>query len=80
MDDVESLSFSHNKLTQLPDIFDVKSIYTMASVDFSYNEIDDAGLEGFSGINAGELSLAGNKLKNSLSSCLRQVLRLQCLT
>ena len=63
MDDVESLSFSHNKLTQLPDIFDVKSIYTMASVDFSYNEIDDAGLEGFSGINAGELSLAGNKLK-----------------
>lgn len=63
MDDVESLSFSHNKLTQLPDIFDVKSIYTMASVDFSYNEINDAGLEGFSGINAGELSLAGNKLK-----------------
>ena len=62
MDDVESLSFAHNKLTTLPNIFDVKSIYTMASVDFSYNEITDAGLEGFSGINAGELSLAGNKL------------------
>lgn len=63
MDDVESLSFSHNKLTELPSIFDVKSVYIMASVDFSYNEITDEGISKFNGINANELSLAGNKLK-----------------
>lgn len=60
MDDVESISFAHNKLTALPDIFDVNSIYTMASVNFSYNEIEDT--KGFSGINTADLSLAGNKL------------------
>lgn len=62
MDDVETLSFSHNKLETLPSIFNVKSPYIMGSVDFSYNEISDAGLVGFSGINTGTLSLAGNKL------------------
>ena len=62
MEDVESFTFSHNKLEKLPDIFDVNSIYTMASVDFSYNQIDNAGLVGFSGINTSELSLAGNQL------------------
>lgn len=62
MEDVESFTFSHNKLTKLPDIFDVNSIYTMASVDFSYNQIDNAGLTGFTGINTSNLSLAGNRL------------------
>lgn len=62
MDDVETLSFSHNKLETLPSIFNVKSPYIMGSVDFSYNEIKDAGLVGFSGINTSNLSLAGNKL------------------
>lgn len=63
MDDVESISFSHNKLKKLPNIFDPKSIYIMASVSFAYNEIDDNGMEGFEGINTSNLSLAGNKLK-----------------
>lgn len=63
MDDVESISFSNNKLTELPDIFDVNSIYTMASVSFANNEITDDGLNKTSGINTTELSLAGNKLK-----------------
>lgn len=63
MDDVESISFSHNKLKKLPNIFDPKSIYIMASVSFAYNEIDDEGMEGFEGINTSNLSLAGNKLK-----------------
>lgn len=62
MDDVESISFSNNKLTELPDIFDVNSIYTMASVSFANNEITDDGLNKTSGINTTELSLAGNKL------------------
>lgn len=63
MEDVESLSFSHNQLEYLPDIFDVTSPYIIASVDFSYNKITDEGLKGFSGINSTEISLAGNQLK-----------------
>ena len=62
MDDVESLSFSHNELTEIPDMFDVKSIYTMASVSFAYNKITDDGLKKMKGINTTNLSLAGNKL------------------
>lgn len=64
MEDVESLSFSHNQLEYLPDIFDVTSPYIIASVDFSYNKIKDEGLKGFSGINSTEISLAGNQLKS----------------
>ena len=62
MDDVESISFSHNKLKKLPNIFDPKSIYIMASVSFAYNEIDDDGMKDFKGINTTNLSLAGNNL------------------
>lgn len=61
--DVESLGFSHNKLTKIPNIFDAKSLYVMGSVDFSYNEItgvDDAA--NFKGINATSLDLSNNKL------------------
>lgn len=61
MDDVESLSFSHNKLKAFPDIFDAKSIYIMASIDFSYNEITEVTTG--NGINTNNLSLAGNALK-----------------
>lgn len=60
MDDVESLSFSHNKLTEFPDIFDASSIYIMASVNFSYNKIKKVATK--KGINVNELSLAGNEL------------------
>ena len=63
MEDVESLTFSHNKLTYLPDIFDVTSPYIIGSVDFSYNQINDEGLTGFSGVNTANISLAGNQLK-----------------
>lgn len=61
MDDVESLSFSHNELTEFPDIFDAKSIYIMASIDFSYNKIST--VETTKGINTNSLSLAGNALE-----------------
>lgn len=62
MDDVESLSFSHNELTEFPDIFDASSIYIMASIDFSYNKISK--VETTKGINTNNLSLAGNKLES----------------
>lgn len=61
MDDVESLSFSHNELTEFPDIFDASSIYIMASINFSYNKIKKVSTK--KGINTNELSLAGNELE-----------------
>lgn len=60
MDDVETLSFSHNELEVFPDIFDASSIYIMASVNFSYNKIKK--VETKKGINTSNLSLAGNEL------------------
>ena len=66
MDDVENLSFSYNKLTKFPDIFTAKSLYTMASVDFSGNQItgvDAKGPDGkYKGINVETLGLANNPL------------------
>ena len=66
MDDVENLSFSYNKLTKLPDIFTSKSLYTMASVDFSGNQItcvDKKGPDGkYKGINVETLSLSNNPI------------------
>jgi Leucine-rich repeat (LRR) protein len=39
MADVETFSVRNNKITEFPDIFDAKSMFGMASVDFSYNNI-----------------------------------------
>ena len=66
MDDVENLSFSYNKLTKVPDIFTAKSMYTMASVDFSGNLItgvETKGADGkYKGINVETLTLADNPI------------------
>ncbi|WP_303012869.1 DUF4458 domain-containing protein [uncultured Bacteroides sp.] len=61
MADVETLSFSHNKITEFPDFFDVNSIYTMKSVDFSNNQITEIP-DDYQGINVSTLSLANNRL------------------
>lgn len=66
MDDVETLSFSYNKLTSVPDIFSAKSMYTMSSVDFSGNQITGVEAKGpdgkYKGINVETLTLANNPL------------------
>ena len=66
MDDVETLSFSYNKLTAVPDIFSAKSMYTMSSVDFSGNQITGVEAKGpdgkYKGINVETLTLANNPL------------------
>ena len=66
MDDVENLSFSYNKLTKLPDIFTAKSLYTMASVDFSGNLITGVEAKGpdgkYKGINVETLTLSNNPI------------------
>ncbi len=63
-DDVEDFSFAHNKLKEFPNIFSANSLYTMESVDFSFNEIEGfQDEENFKGIKVATLSLAGNRLK-----------------
>lgn len=69
--DVETLSFSNNELTEIPNIFDAKSTYTMNGVDFSNNKItkvstkDENNKEiGFKGINASTVNLANNEFED----------------
>ena len=77
-DQVESLSFTHNKLKFIPNIFNANSVYVMGSVDFSYNEIggyDKYGNESdngvnisceagdFKGINASTVTLSNNRIR-----------------
>lgn len=62
--DVELFSCTHNLLTEVPDVFNAKSVNIMASVDFSYNQI--AGFENgdqHHGINAVTVSLSYNRLE-----------------
>ena len=61
MEDAETFSARNNKLTQFPDIFSAKSIYTIVTVDFSYNEISSVqNGDNFKGINVETLNLANN--------------------
>ena len=61
MEDAETFSARNNKLTQFPDIFSAKSIYTIVTVDFSYNQIASVqNGENFKGINVETLNLANN--------------------
>ena len=62
--DVELFSCTHNKLTEVPDIFNAKSVNIMKDIDFSYNQI--TGFENgdkHRGINATSVSLSYNKLE-----------------
>lgn len=64
IEDIETFSATYNQLTEFPDIFSAKSMYTMGTVDFSYNQItkiQNAG-EGFKGIKVSTLTLANNPL------------------
>lgn len=63
-EDIETFSFTHNKIKVFPNTFDAKSPFTMGSIDLSYNEIERFQDEDrFRGMNVATLSLAGNKLK-----------------
>lgn len=63
-EDVETFSFSHNKLKEVPNIFNSESVFVMSSVDFSFNEITGfQDGENYRGINVNTLSLGGNRLK-----------------
>ena len=61
MDDAETFSVRNNKFTEFPDIFDASSLYTINSVDFSYNYISGfQNGENFKGLKVNTLTLANN--------------------
>ena len=69
-DQVESLGFAHNLIEYIPNIFNAESVYTMGSVDFSYNRIGknegkniNCSLDDFKGINATTISLSDNLIR-----------------
>lgn len=67
---VENLSFAHNKLKYIPNIFDAKSVSVMSAIDFSYNEIgsvdgknfDPLDATPFKGINVSSINLSNNQI------------------
>lgn len=59
MEDAETFSVRNNKFTEFPDIFDAKSMFSIVSVDFSYNRISGFP-KNFKGIKVETLSLANN--------------------
>lgn len=67
-DQVETLSFAHNELEYIPNIFNANSVYVMGSVDFSYNNIGINNGENikdpvfYTGINASTVTLSFNKI------------------
>ena len=64
-ENTESLTFAHNKLKKIPNIFDASSVHVMGSVDFSYNEITgvDHSNGTYKGINASTVTLSYNKIE-----------------
>lgn len=73
IEDVENFSCTYNRLKKVPDIFDADAIYGMASVDFSYNDID--GFENeedgtYQGIYVQTLSIANNPKLGKYPKCL----------
>ncbi len=64
MDDVETLSFAGNLLTELPDIFTAKSLFTMSSVDFSSNRITKVqNGKDYKGIKVNTLTMTNNPIE-----------------
>ena len=61
MEDAETFSARNNRLTEFPDIFSAKSIYTIVTIDFSYNQISSVqNGDNFKGVNVETLTLANN--------------------
>ena len=59
LEDAETFSARNNKLTQFPDIFDANSMYSINSIDFSYNEISGFPAD-FKGVKVKTLTIANN--------------------
>ena len=62
----ETISFSNNKFTALPDMFEAASAHSMGTFDFSFNQISEfPGFNGgdFRGINCTILNLGYNRIR-----------------
>ena len=73
IEDVETFSCTYNKVKKFPNIFDTDAVYGIASIDFSYNDID--GFEGeedgtYQGIYVQTLSLANNPRLGKYPKCI----------
>ena len=61
---LEDFTCSNNKLTELPDLFNAKSVYSLLSVDFSSNRISAlANGDAWRGVNTSSLNLADNRFE-----------------
>ena len=61
MDDAETFSVRNNKFTEFPDIFDANSLYSINSIDFSYNKISGfQNGDNFKGLKVNTLTIANN--------------------
>jgi Leucine-rich repeat (LRR) protein len=73
IEDVETFSCTYNKVKKFPNIFDADAVYGIASIDFSYNDID--GFEGeedgtYQGIYVQTLSMANNPRLGKYPKCI----------
>lgn len=59
LEDAETFTVRNNEFTEFPDIFDAKSLFSIVSVDFSYNHISGFP-EDFRGIYVQTLTIANN--------------------
>lgn len=71
-EDVESITLSYNKLKLVPDVFDAEAVYGIASIDFSYNDLEgfENAESGYQGIYVQTLSLANNPDLKDYPVCL----------
>ena len=72
IEDVETVSFSYNKIKLFPDIFDADALYGIGSIDFSYNDLEGFENEGngFQGVYVQTLTLANNPRFKKYPKCL----------
>ena len=77
---LETFSCSNNALTELPDIFTARSVYSMLSVDFSSNNISKlAGGEAWQGVNTSTLNLANNRFEELPARIMKSGSRIETL-
>lgn len=73
IEDVETFSCSYNKLKLVPDIFDAEATFGIASVDFSYNDIEGFENEDngtYQGMYVQTFSMANNPKLGVYPKCL----------
>ena len=73
-DDMEGFVADFNELTEVPDIFDAESIFSVGSISFAYNHISKFQNQdsGYKGMNAATFVLANNPELTEYPKCLAE--------